>query len=164
MTIGARSAAMERPTRERSTAWGCLASTFCGCWCQCLGCCALAQESREVERLTGHEEPEIDYLTFQPFSEYCPAIDELRVMQIRSPLRHVRNVAAVLLVLVLFALSDVDSNFTLENMLVLLLTLGQAAFIEYLVHWRWCLFDLSFDSVVKYFGEADSLFSVGLLL
>ena len=37
-------------------------------------------------------------------------------------------------------------------MIVLLLTLGQAFFIEYLVHWRWCKFDLSFDSVVKYFA------------
>lgn len=37
-------------------------------------------------------------------------------------------------------------------MIVLLLTFGQAFFIEYLVHWRWCKFDLSFDSVVKYFA------------
>lgn len=64
-----------------------------------------------------------------------------------------KNVAVVLVVLILFALSDINSNFTWENMIVLLLTLGQAFFIEWLVHWRWNLFDLSFDSVVKYFGK-----------
>lgn len=63
-----------------------------------------------------------------------------------------KNVIAVLVILLLFALSDINSNFTFENMVVLLLTLGQAFFIEYLVHWRWNLFDISFDSVVKYFA------------
>lgn len=63
-----------------------------------------------------------------------------------------KNVAAVLVVLILFALADIDSNFNFENMIVLLLTLGQAFFIEYLVHWRWNRFHLSFDSVVKYFA------------
>jgi RsiW-degrading membrane proteinase PrsW (M82 family) len=37
-------------------------------------------------------------------------------------------------------------------MIVLFLTFGQAFFIEYLVHWKWCKFDISFDSVVKYFA------------
>lgn len=123
----------------------------------------MAQEEREVERLTGNERQKIDYLTFQPFSEYYPTINNLREGQIRSFWKHLhaisdlsskllRNVAAVLVVLVLYAFSDIDSNFTWENMIVLLLTLGQALFIEYLVHWRWNLFDLSFDSVVKYFA------------
>lgn len=145
--------------------WDCLSNTFwcCGCWCQCCGCCALAQEEREVERLTGNEQHKIDYLTFQPYTEYYPAINNLRENEIRSPWKHLqaisdlsskllRNVAAVLGVLVLFALSDIDSNFSWENMIVLLLTLGQAFFIEYLVHWRWNLYNLSFDSVIKYFA------------
>jgi len=145
--------------------WDCLASTMwcCGCWCQCFGCCAVAQEEREVNRLTGNEEQKIDYLTFQPYSEYYPSIQYLVEQEVRSPLKHLRavsdlsskllkNVGAVLLVLLLFALSNIDSNFTWENMIVLLLTLGQAFFIEYLVHWKWNLFDLSFDSVVKYFA------------
>ncbi|KAL7532943.1 hypothetical protein ACHAXR_004943 [Thalassiosira sp. AJA248-18] len=145
--------------------WGCLSNTFwcCGCWCQCCGCCALAQEEREVNRLTGNEEHKIDYLTFQPYSEYYPSVQQLQENRSKNPLKHIRaisdlsskllkNVAAVLLALILFALSDIDANFTWENMLVLLLTLGQAFFIEYLVHWRWNLFDLSFDSVIKYFA------------
>lgn len=146
--------------------WDCLASTFwcCGCWFQCFGCCALAQEEREVNRLTGHAQHKIDYLTFQPYSEYYPSIQNLQENRISSPWKHMRaisdlsskllkNVAVVLVVLILFALSDINSNFTWENMIVLLLTLGQAFFIEWLVHWRWNLFDLSFDSVVKYFGK-----------
>lgn len=146
--------------------WDCLSKTFwcCGCWCQCRGCCAIAQEEREVNRLTRYEQQEIDYISFQPYSEYFPAIQNLRENQIRSPSKHVqatselsrmimKNVAAVLIVLILLALSDIDSNFTWENLIVLLLTLGQAFFIEYIVHWRWNLFNLSFDSVAKYFGK-----------
>ena len=67
-------------------------------------------------------------------------------------LKLLKNVAAVIVVLILFALSDVDANFNFENMIVLLLTLVQAFFIEWLVHWKYCRFDLSFDSVVKYFA------------
>lgn len=145
--------------------WDCLSKAFwcCGCWCQCCGLCALAQEEREVNRITGNVEHKIDYLTFQPYSEYYPSIQTLKDSQIRSAWKHVstisdlsskllKNVAVVLLTLLLFALSDINASFTWENMIVLLLTLFQAFFIEYLVHWRWNLFDLSFDSVVKYFA------------
>lgn len=152
--------------------WDCLASTFwcCGCWCQCFGCCALAQEEREVNRLTGNEVQKIDYLTFQPYTEYYPSIQSLQEAQDSSPLKHVRaisalsskllkNMAAVLLILMIFALTDIDATFVFPNMVVLLLTLGQAFFIEYLVHWRYCLFDLSFDSVIKYFGKMSLHFA-----
>jgi RsiW-degrading membrane proteinase PrsW (M82 family) len=73
------------------------------------------------------------------------ALSELSVKLIKS-------LVAVLAVLFIFALSNIDENFSWGNMIVLLLTFGQAFFIEYLVHWRWCKFDLSFDSVVKYFA------------
>jgi len=145
--------------------WDFLSQMFwcCGCWCQCCGACAIAQEEREVNRLTRYEQQEIDYITFQPYSEYFPSIQYLRENQIKSPWEHLqatselsrkilRNVAGVLILLILFALSDIDSNFTWENMIVVLLTLGQAFFIEYLVHWRWNRFNLSFDSVAKYFA------------
>lgn len=113
--------------------------------------------------MTGHVQHKIDYLTFQPYSEYYPSINYLRDNQIRNPWKHLssisdlsgallKNVAAVLVVLVIFALSKIDSNFTWENMIVLFLTFGQAFFIEWLVHWMWNLFDLSFDAVVKYFA------------
>jgi hypothetical protein len=146
--------------------WGFLSAIFwcCGCWCQCFGICALAQEEREVNRLTENEDLKIDYITFQPYSEYYPLIKDLRYNQIKSPWKHFRaiselsrkllkNAAAALVVLLIVALSNIDSTFTWENLVVLLLTLGQAFFIEYLVHWRYNLFDLSFDSVVKYFGK-----------
>jgi hypothetical protein len=126
--------------------------------------CALAQEEREVNRLTENDEQKFDYITFQPYSEYYPPIKDLRYNQIKSPWKHFRatselsrkllkNAAAALVVLLIVALSNIDSTFTWENLVVLLLTLGQAFFIEYLVHWRYNLFDLSFDSVVKYFGK-----------
>lgn len=163
----------EHPDEDCCTQfWNFLSKMFwcCGCWCQCCGACAIAQEEREVNRLTRYEQQEIDYITFQPYSEYFPSIQYLRENQIKSPLKHLQatselsrkiltNVAGVLTVLILLALSDIDSNFTWENLIILLLTLGQAFFIEYLVHWRWNRFNLSFDSVAKYFGETGSTFN-----
>jgi len=124
----------------------------------------LAQEEREVNRLTGNDESKIDYLTMQPYSEYYPAIVALRNNQNTNPWAHVRaiselsskmlkNVAGVLILLLIFAVSEVDEAFTWENLIVLFMTLGQAFFIEYLVHWRWNLFDISFDSIIKYFAS-----------
>ena len=146
--------------------WDYLSGMFwcCGCWCQCFGICALAQEEREVNRLTGNDESKIDYLTMQPYSEYYPAIVALRNNQNTNPWAHVRaiselsskmlkNVAGVLILLLFFAVSEVDEAFTWENLIVLFMTLGQAFFIEYLVHWRWNLFDISFDSIIKYFAS-----------
>lgn len=147
--------------------WDCLSKTFwnacCGMWCQCCSACAIAQEEREIERLTGNVEPKMDYITFEPFAEYFPAIQHLNENQISSFKEHARaisklsvkllkSVAAVLAILGLFALSDIDKNFTFANMIVLLLTLFQAFFLEYLVWWRWNRFDISFDSVIKFFA------------
>jgi RsiW-degrading membrane proteinase PrsW (M82 family) len=147
--------------------WYCLSMTFwnacCGMWCQCYSACAIAQEEREIERLTGNVEPKMDYITFQPFVEYFPAIQDLNTNQISSFREHARaisklsvkllkHVAAVLAILVLFALSDIDKNFTFANMIVLLLTLFQAFFLEYLIWWRKKRFDISFDSVIKFFA------------
>ena len=67
----------EMPEEDLCTRlWSCLSGMFwcCGCWCQCFGMCALAQEEREVNRLTNSEERKIDYLTFQPYSE-CEFLD-----------------------------------------------------------------------------------------
>ena len=118
--------------------WDCLSTTFwcCQCWCQFCGICAIAQEEREVNRLTGNDEPKLDYLTFQPYQEYYPAIQILRENQSKSVMGHLRaiselsskllkNVAAVVVILALFALSNIDSNFTWENLIVLFLTLLQ---------------------------------------
>ena len=147
--------------------WDCLSKTFwsacCGCWCQCYSACAIAQEEREIERLTGNVEPKMDYITFEPFADYFPAIEHLNENQSYSFKQHakaismlsvklLKNLAGVLVILVLFALSDIDKNFTIANMIVLLLTLFQAFFLEYLIFWRWNRFDLSFDSVIKFFA------------
>lgn len=138
----------------------------CQCWCQCCSICAIGQEEREVERLTGNRGKTMDYITFQRFDEYYPAIQAVNESQDRgffNFLPHwratselsrslLKNVAGVLIILTLFALSNIDRNFTFGNMIVLVLTLAQAFGIELLVHWTWNRFDLSFDSVVKYFS------------
>ncbi|KAK1736614.1 hypothetical protein QTG54_012636 [Skeletonema marinoi] len=120
--------------------WDCLSKTFwnacCGMWCQCCSACAIAQEEREIERLTGNT---------RSFVQHAKAISKLSV-------KLLKNLAAVLAILVLFALSDIDKNFTFANMIVLLLTLCQAFFLEYLIWWRWNKFDISFDSVIKFFA------------
>ena len=138
----------------------------CQCWWQCCSICAIGQEGREVDRLTGNRGHEMDYLTFQRFDDYYPAIRAVNEGQDRGFFNFMphwratselsrsllKNVAGVLVILTLFALSNIDRNFTLANMIVLVLTLSQAFGIELLVHWTWNRFDLSFDSVVKYFS------------
>ena len=39
--------------------------SICGCWCQCCGICALAQEAREVNRIISKEDQMIDLITFE---------------------------------------------------------------------------------------------------
>lgn len=164
---------INEPANERADfctlLWNTVASMCCccsQCWCQCCSICAIGQEEREVERLTGNRGHTMDYITFQRFDEYFPAIQAVNESQDRgffNFLPHwratselsrslLKNVAGVLIILTLFALSDIDRNFTFGNMIVLVLTLAQAFGIELLVHWIWNRFDLSFDSVVKYFS------------
>jgi len=54
----------------------------CGCifhrWIQCLSCCALAQEAREIRLLVPTKLQRIDLITHQPFDEYYKDIYSLR--------------------------------------------------------------------------------------
>ena len=165
-------AGIDEPADERADfctmLWNAAARVCCccQCWCQCCSICAIGQEEREVDRLTENRGHTMDYLTFQRFDEYYPAIqalnesrdggffDFLPHWRATSELSRslLKNVAGVLIILTLFALSNIDRNFTFGNMIVLVLTLAQAFGIELLVHWKWARFDLSFDSVVKYFS------------
>ena len=72
------------PSDFCSLLWQCLASTFCGtccvCWFQFCGMCAIAQEHRHLRRILPNT-PDLwqrDYITFQPWSEYFPSIQQLR--------------------------------------------------------------------------------------
>ena len=57
-----------------------------GRWIQCCGCCAIAQESREIEMLLPKQY--IDYITFEPFVHYVNKIRALRVSKELSFARH----------------------------------------------------------------------------
>ena len=57
-----------------------------GRWIQCCGCCAVAQESREIEALLPKQY--IDYITFEPFVHYVNKIRALRISKELSFSRH----------------------------------------------------------------------------
>ena len=71
----------------------------------------------------------VDYVTFQPWYEYFSKIDDLRNAADGEFVAHcwalsdlstglLRGLAGALVALALFALTDIDSNFTFENMMV----------------------------------------------
>ena len=149
---------------------GCLSRCFaniccywmCDCFFQFFGCCAIAQESREIERLVPASRRRIDYLSFQPYTEYYASIKMLRETRNSSLWHHftalswlsmslVKVLVGALCLLFIFSLIG-QSNFTLQNMMILLATFGQAFLILYFVHWKWNRFDLSLDAVIKYFA------------
>jgi len=140
----------------------------CGCWIQCCGICAIAQEAREIERYVGHNALMIDYVTFEPYAEYYAKNIHLRFTKNGNLLEHYRSISELsmlmlkTLVITIFiltglALLDYQESFTWGNLLVFILTFSQAFAILYFVHWKWNRFDLSLDSVIKYF-------SVGFLI
>lgn len=137
---------------------------WCGCWCQCLGLCAMAQEDRELHRLFPKERFLMDYITFQPFSEYAPKLQALRQNKVNNLMKHVqalsqlsRNLLRVLLGflggLTLFAFTGVDPSFQPIHLAVVVMVLFQAFIIVYFVHWQFGRFDLSVDAVIKYFAS-----------
>jgi len=142
----------------------CCCASCCGCWCQCCGMCAAGQEEREMNALVPKEKLLMDYVTFEPFAAYFPSLEHIRQTQEGDFLVHCRSLsvlssnilkggAVVFACMLIFSLTDIDANFTLKNMLVLIATLLQAVVVLYLVHWRWNRFDLSLDAVIKYFAS-----------
>lgn len=126
--------------------------------------CATGQEEREVDLLVPKEEREIDYVTFEPYKQYFPSIERLRHLKEGSLGAHcsalsslsrnlLKGLGIILSLVLLFALSDIDKHFTLENMLVVFATFLQAIAVLYLVHWRNCRFILSLDAVIKFFAS-----------
>jgi len=158
--------------------WKVISTLFCqwccGCWCQCFGMCATAQEQREIDTLVPKERLLMDYVTFQPFSEYVPSLEKLRQSRDVGVLSHwramselatmlMKSIGCVLVALGIYALTDIDSHFTLKNMVVVLATLLQSFVLMYFVHWKWHRLDLSLDAVVKYFATGF-LFSTSTAL
>jgi len=61
---------------------------LCGCWFQCCGVCALAQEGRQVTKLVSAERRMVDYVTFERYYEYYERIKKLRLDKDRSIFNH----------------------------------------------------------------------------
>ena len=153
-----------------SCLFGCLAHLFCSwgcnCWCQCCGMCAAAQEEREI--LARHDDDssknmsKMDYITFQPFTEYGEGMDDLRASNDRTWRSHFaaqsrlakylwRLWFAGLGIMATLALVP-PIRFTTDQFLVVLATFAQAFVVLYLVYWWKHRMDVSLDTVVKCFA------------
>jgi RsiW-degrading membrane proteinase PrsW (M82 family) len=67
----------------------CCGSCFCRCWFQCCGCCATAQETRQIKLLLAPTEAtQVDYITHQSYSDYYPKIQQLRRTNNKSFIHH----------------------------------------------------------------------------
>jgi hypothetical protein len=160
----------------------------CGCWFQFWGCCATAQEAREMKLLVGNgiesvkgdantsDKMQLDYVTYQPYSAYKHKLENLRNEQVSSLAQHYTNVSklsklllkallGVVVCLLIVGLFDLvgGGGFQLWNLAVVVATFCQAFLILYFVHWKWNRFDLSFDAIVKYFA-AGFLLTTGLAM
>ena len=144
----------------------------CGCWCNCCGVCATAQEDREMRRHYPRDKFMMDYITMQPYADYYPAIQALRDesggassssssglwwthfgAMSKLSVSLCRLMGLCLLVLLAVSAFHIFSNFRLVDLIVVFLTLFQAFAVVYLVHWRNHRFDLSLDAVVKFFAS-----------
>jgi RsiW-degrading membrane proteinase PrsW (M82 family) len=137
---------------------------LCGCWCQFCGMCAIAQEDRELQLMLDQKQLQVDYITFQPYDDYYPAIQALRTAKDGSLIRHwralsllsynlVKILVTCLVVLTIVAVLQLDPKFQIQNLIVVLATFTQAFAILYFCHWQWNRFDLSIDALVKYFAS-----------
>jgi RsiW-degrading membrane proteinase PrsW (M82 family) len=141
--------------------------SLCGCWLQLCGMCAIGQEDREIERLLLHESSEhdksvfqIDYISFQKFSEYYPLILNLRQAQETGFQAHMKALSTLSRQIIYnfmayLAMTGIVSVFTgkIMHYAVLLATHAQAIFVLYLIHWKWHKLTVSVDAVIKYFAS-----------
>ena len=148
--------------------WNSLRCLCCGWlggwWCQLCGMCAIAQEDREIQLMLDKKQLQVDYVTFQRYDEYFPAIQALRAAKDGSIFRHwralsllsynlVKILATCLVVLTIVAVLQVDPKFQIQNLVIVLATFSQAFVILFFCHWVWNRFDLSIDALVKYFAS-----------
>mmetsp|Transcript_2015 Transcript_2015/g.3152 ORF Transcript_2015/g.3152 Transcript_2015/m.3152 type:complete len:736 (-) Transcript_2015:1126-3333(-) len=172
---GQRILAVEAPTPDLCTCmWKVFSNiccgSLCGCWLQLCGMCAIGQEDRELERLLLQSESaeggdnkkllQIDYITFQSWSEYYPLILNLRQGNETGFLSHFKALSQLSKQIVCYfavylAIVGIVSGLTgkLVNFAVLLATHAEALFVLYLVHWKWHKLTVSVDAVIKYFAS-----------
>jgi RsiW-degrading membrane proteinase PrsW (M82 family) len=144
----------------------------CGCWCNCWGVCATAQEHRELRKQLPRESFLADYITMQPFADYYAAIQDVRTRMDFSFWSHIKAISLLsrkilwLFCGLLAAISVIiflHGNFPVARIVVVLATMGQALAVLYVVYWRKHRFDLSLDAVIKLFG-AGFVFAVGVAM
>ena len=148
--------------------WSTLTSTccgyLCGVWWLCCGLCAISQEDRELRLLFNKKDLQIDYITFQPYSDYFAILQELRQNKVTSLWLHFKAISqlstkllTMLLITILWltfvAVLNIDPQFNITNLAVVIATFLQAFFILYFVHWNRHRLDLSLDAVIKYFSS-----------
>ena len=150
-----------------SSLWNVIAVSCCGCsgfWCNWCGVCATGQEHRELRRILPPERFEMDYITFQPYQEYVPAIQVLRTAQSTSFWEHLGALSTLsanllkflqlaLLLLLSLSVLHIFRNFRFSTVLVVVATLAQAFAVLYFVHWYKHRLDLSLDAVIKLFAS-----------
>jgi len=137
---------------------------LCGAWWVCCGMCAISQEDRELRRLLPKKDLQVDYITFEPYVDYMNKLQDLRLNQVKSLWMHGKAISQLsrklvtilgltLILLTFVALSNLDAEFHVLNLAVLIATFSQAFIIVYLVHWNRNRFNLSLDAVIKYFSS-----------
>ena len=145
----------------------------CGCWFNCWGACATAQEHRELRLRLPKEKFQADYVTMQPYSDYYPSIKDIKERTDYSFLSHLkalsklsRNILGLfggLLALIAAIVLLNGSKFPVARLVIVGATLGQAILVLYIVHWRKHRFDLSLDAVIKLFGTGF-VFATGIAM
>ena len=119
-------------------------------WIQMFGCCALAQEAREMKQLLPRCEQHIDYITHQPFSEYSDGREETTLSKLSLWLGATFFCSVVIIIEIL--LIDTKSGFTIEHAMALMATFGESFLLLTVVHCIYRKSYLSLDGITKFFS------------
>jgi hypothetical protein len=119
-------------------------------WMQLFGCCAVAQEAREMKHLLPTWQQHIDYITHQPFTDYSDGREETTLSKLSIWLG--ATFFCTLVVIVEILLIDTESGFTLEHAMALMATFGESFLLLTIVHCVYRKSYLSLDGITKFFS------------
>jgi len=129
-------------------------------WCQCCGMCAIGQEDRELQRIYKEENLlekfQMDYITYQKYSEYYPAIQAVqnaRLEDFKSHFQALSTLSKRIFTIYIFWEVVILLVLPFQQFLVRLGVISQAMIFLYFVYWKWNRFDISLDSIIKYFAS-----------
>jgi RsiW-degrading membrane proteinase PrsW (M82 family) len=128
---------------------------------QFCGICAIAQESRELNRMYSPHHRAIDYITMEPILDYYRPILELRILQNLDVKSHILTLSKLSYYLVQFiAIGYVaialfclffDRGW-LKSLGVVTLTTAVSIFFLLQIHFRYTKIILSIDAIIKSFA------------